>query len=206
MMFKRFTIFKQWFRYFNNTLRWGYRWATGFVHALVLLALCTVTTMLPFPIAVMQQYRRFSQVQKYWFPTYLRAEFSPRSGGVYQVLVVEDTNKEHWIASAENVLPGTTRTAEGETVPFVLAPKEQQEGKRLVLLPAAFQDNAYLWNSLRNEVYGGKSVAEIGERGVTVGVWLTFIMYLVLGVGGLVYLIHRVLSFFYRRLDVQAAR
>jgi len=163
MMFKMFTILDQWFRYFINTLRWGYRWAMAFVHALVLVALLTVTTMLPFPITVMQHYHHFSQVQKYWFPTYLRAEFSPRGGSVYRVLVVEDANKEPWIANAENVLPGATRTAEGETVPFVLAPKEQQEGKRLVLLPAAFQDNAYVWNSLRNEVYNGKSIAEIGK-------------------------------------------
>jgi hypothetical protein len=174
----------------------------GFVHALVLLALCTVTTMLPFPITVIQQYRHFSQVQKYWFPTYLRAEFSPRSGGVYRVLVVEDANKEYWIANAENVLPGATRTAEGETVPFVLAPKDQQEGKRLVLLPPAFQDNAYLWESLRNEVYSGKSIVAVGERGITIGVWLTFITYLVLGVGGLFHLANRVLSFVFRRLEI----
>jgi hypothetical protein len=197
-----FTTFDQWFRCFINTLRWGYRQVLGLVQALVLLALLTVTTMLPFPVTVIQQYRHFSQVQKYWFPTYLRAEFSPRGGGVYRVLVVEGPNKEHWIANAESVLPGATRTAEGETVPFVLAPKEQQEGKRLVLLPPAFQDNAYLWESLRNEVYSGKSIAEIGERGINVGVRLTFITYLVFGAGGLSYLIHRVLSFVYRRLEV----
>ncbi|HTC92480.1 MAG TPA: hypothetical protein VK699_03385 [Terriglobales bacterium] len=167
----------------------------AFVHALVLVALLTVATMLPFPITVIQQYRHFSQVQKYWFPTYLRAEFSPRGGGVYRVLVVEDANKEQWIANAESVLPGTTHTAEGETVPFVLAPKEEQEGKRLVLLPPVFQDNAYLWDSLRNEVYSGKSIAEIGERGVTIGVWLTFITYLAVGVGCLFYWTNRVLNF-----------
>jgi len=202
MMFKRFTIFEQWFRYFTNTLRWGYRWTLSLVHALVLLALLTATTMLPFPITVIQQYRHFSQVQKYWFPTYLRAEFSPRSGGVYRVLAVEDANKEYWIASAESVLPGASRTAEDDIVPFVLAPKEQQEGKKLVLLPPAFQDNAYLWDLLRNEVYSGKSVAEIGERGITVGVWLTLIAYLALGVGCLAYLTDRVFSFVYHRLEV----
>src|ERR1700681_541036 len=110
-----FTTFDQWFRYFINTFRWGYRQVLGLVQALVLFALLTVTTMLPFPITVIQQYRHFSQVQKYWFPTYLRAEFSPRSGGVYRVLVVEDPNKEHSIANAESVLPGANRTAEGET-------------------------------------------------------------------------------------------
>jgi hypothetical protein len=76
----------------------------------------------------------------------------------------------------------------------VLAPKEQQEGKRLELLPPAFQDNAYLWDSLRNEVYSGKSIAEIGERGITVGFWLTFITYLVVGVGSLFYLHRRYVS------------
>lgn len=196
-----FKIFDQGFRYFTNTLRWGFRLAITLAHAVVLFVLLTATTMLPFPITVIQHYRHFSQVQKYWFPTYLCAEFSPRSGGIYRVLVVEDANKEHWIANAESVLPGTTRTAEGETVPFVLAPKEQQAGKRLVLLPPAFQDNAYLWDSLRNEVYSGKSIADIGEHGVTVGVWLTFITYLVLGMGGFIYLVHRVLSFVYRRLE-----
>src|SRR5260370_41189546 len=146
MMFKMFTILDQWFRYFINTLRWGYRWAMAFVHALVLVALLTVTTMLPFPITVMQHYHHFSQVQKYWFPTYLRAEVSPRGGSVFRVLVVEDANKEPWIANAEDVLTGATRTAEGETIPFVLEAKKQQEEKRMVLRPAALQRTADRWH------------------------------------------------------------
>src|SRR5271167_4870425 len=114
MMFKIFTIFDQWFRYFINTLRWGYRQALGLVQALVLLALLTFTTMLHFPIAVIHQYRHLSQVTKYWLPNHLRAEFSPRGGGVYRVLVVQDANKEHSIENAESVLPRVTRTAEGK--------------------------------------------------------------------------------------------
>jgi hypothetical protein len=179
--------------FFRSTLHYGFQLIQVVAAVFLLLTTITMAGMLPFPIKVISEYRNLSPIQKYWFTTYLRTEFSPRGGGAYRLLVVEDANKEHWIANAESVLPGATRTAEGEVLlPFVLAPKEQQEGKRLVLLPLAFQDNAYLWESLRNAVYNRKSIKEIGVSGIDAGVKLTLLAYAVVFVVCIVLLFFRV--------------
>lgn len=133
---------------------------------------CAVVALLPFSVVIGLQYHHFSPIQRYWFLTYRRSEFSSQEISVYRLLAVEDTNKDLWFVDAENVLPGVTRTAEGKEIPFVLAEKEQQEGKRLVLLPPTPQDNGYLWESLRDQIYNGKSIENMSGRSLGMGLKL----------------------------------
>lgn len=133
---------------------------------------CAVVALLPFSVVIGIHYHHFSPIQKYWFLTYCRSEFPSQQQGVYRLLVVEDTNKDDWLADAENVLPGVTSTTDGKEIPFVLAPKEQQEGKRLVLLPPTPQYNRYLWESQRDQIYDGKSLEDMGGRSLDTGLKL----------------------------------
>src|SRR5271166_2302856 len=96
----------------------------------LLFGSCAVVALLPFSVVIGIHYHHFSPIQKYWFLTYWRSEFSSQEKSAYRLLVIEDANKDDWFADAENVLSGVTRTTDGKEIPFVLAPKEQQEGKR----------------------------------------------------------------------------
>jgi hypothetical protein len=179
-------------KYFRNITQRGFQLVKAVAVVLVVLTTCTIAAMLPFPVKLISQYHHFSPIQKYWFTTYLRTEFSPRERGVYRVLVVEDVSQQYWIAGPDNVQPGSSRRANGQEIPFILAKKEEQEGKRLRLLPPMPQANGYLWELLRDEVYNGKSIKEIGVSGIDTGVRLTLLAYVVLFVGCLVLLFFRV--------------
>ncbi len=147
----------------------GLRFAKALVLGVAILGTCVFACLLPFAVVLASEYHQFSPIQKYWFLTYWRSEFSGNDQRVYRLLVVEDSNNDRWLANAENVSPGVTRTTEGKEIPFVLAAKEQQEGKHLVLLPPAPQPNDYLWESLRDQVYSGQSIRDMGAWMITLG-------------------------------------
>ena len=149
-------------------------WIFTIIKTLLMLALVfatiAVALFLPFFGTMARQYRAFSPIQKYWFTTYWRAEFSTTEQSVYRLLLVEGTHeKDRWLANTDNVVPGTTRTSDGQIIPFRLTDKNESEGLQLVLLPPMPQYNGYLWESLRDQVYGGKAIKEIGGHAFGVG-------------------------------------
>ncbi len=159
-------------------------WISDQVQAVLAMFILMAVLMIPFPISIARHYQQLSPVEKYWFTTYLRTEFSPWSGGIYRVLVVDDAKHNLELVTSENVAPGQTMTTEGDDVPFVLVAKEQQMGKRLVLLPPAVEDNNRFWGDLYEKVYHSQSITEMGQTGLRLGFLLNF---LAIGAMGLVF-------------------
>lgn len=147
-------------------------WVAAQLRATLAFLLLAATLMLPFPIALANHYRHFSQVQRYWFMTFVRTELSPWGERSYRVLVVEDSSGHDQLASDKNVLPGHTRTAEDDDVPFVLSTTAQKEGKKLVLLSYQVLNNADFAGALRNEIYDGQSIFDVGIWGFLTGFFL----------------------------------
>ena len=174
--------------FFKSALRYGFQLIRVAAKAFLLLAAITMAGMLPFPIKVLSEYSHLSPIQKYWFPTYVQTEFSTKKSGVYRVLVVEGAHQEYWIAGPADVQPGSFSRVDGHRIPFILSKSDEQEGKRLWLLPSMRQNNGYLWELLRDQIYNGKSVKDIGDSGIGVGVKLTLILYALCGVGSLIFL------------------
>jgi len=149
-------------------------WIITIIKTLPLLALVFATLaaalFLPFFATMARQYRAFSPIQKYWFTTYWRAEFSTTEQSIYRLLLVEGANeKDRWLANGDDVIPGATSTSDGQVIPFRLTDKYQSQGLRLVLLPPMPQYNDYLWESLRDQVYSGKSIKDMGDHAIRVG-------------------------------------
>jgi len=172
-------------------------WISDQVQAVLAMFILMAVLMIPFPISIARHYQQLSPVEKYWFTTYLRTEFSPWSGGIYRVLVVDDAKHNLELVTSENVAPGQTMTTEGDDVPFVLIAKEQQMGKRLVLLPPAVEDNNRFWGDLYEKVYHSQTITEMGQTGLRLGFLLNFLAVGTLGLVSALGLIFRICTWIF---------
>jgi hypothetical protein len=141
------------------------------ISAILALSLLGAELLLPAAVSVALHYRAFSAVQKYWFPTYLRTEFSLYIQRTDPLLLVEAANGEVRLAATNDVIPGHT-VSDGSDIPFALAPRDQAENKRLVVRPPSPQPNDCLWESLRSQVYGGEAIDDMAARGLLLGLLL----------------------------------
>ncbi|HET9181210.1 MAG TPA: hypothetical protein VFP59_03675 [Candidatus Angelobacter sp.] len=151
-----------------------WRWTRSLFLETLMLGTVVFALLAPFSLLVLNEYQHFSPIQKYWLFTYWRSEFSRREQSAYRLLLVEDANHQKWLAGPDNVVPGRTLSADGKEIPFALTTKSKQKGARLVLEPPALTPNQYLSESLRDQIYGGQDIVEMGQPGLDFGVVLAF--------------------------------
>lgn len=170
---------------YARIMRIVWRWTRILFLEALMLGTVVLALLAPFSLLLLHDYHRFSPIQKYWFVTYWRAEFPRHEQSTYRVLLVEAANGQKWIAGPEDVAPGRTRSADGTEIPFALTTTREHEGVRLVLEPPALTPNQYLYDSLRDQIYDGESITEMGGLGIDLGWKLVFLTCLYWFVRGL---------------------
>ena len=183
----------------KQTFRFVVRFVSATIFALGSMAFITALGMLPFPAVVMLcQYPHFSPIQKAWFPTYVRTEFSPFTEEYYHLLLLKEADNTFEIADDENVQPTKAQTSMGDLTGFALVEAERNAGAQLRLTMEAPVNNAYLWETLNKDVYHDQSIKDLGAEGIEKGFWLTFGAYLVILFSSLGMLMVRAVEYFYK--------
>lgn len=106
--------------------------------------------------AVYQVEARWTPLERYWFPNYLKMQLAAGLGFTaadYRLLEVEDRQGHHRLAVEQDVAPFEGELPRGYTVPLTVSDQATRAGLRLVLEPKAKFKNKELSEYIRHWIY-----------------------------------------------------
>ena len=110
--------------------------------------------------------RALQPLEQAYLPTYIKASLVPsiRPTAKYQMLMIGDGKGHSWFASAADVSDGTTSQPGGKPIPLALSDSARSRGIAFLYrgTPTVYQNRA-LGTYLKQQVYGGWSIAELFE-------------------------------------------
>ena len=107
-------------------------------------------------MAVFQFEMRWTPLERYWFPNYLKMHFAAWIGfktSDYRLLEVEDNQRRHRVATEQDVAPWEGPLPRGYTVPLTLSDAAARQNLRLVLEPKGQYKNEELKQYIRHWIY-----------------------------------------------------
>ena len=110
--------------------------------------------------AVYQYEMRWTPLERYWFPNYLKMQLAAGLGfktSDYRLLEVEDRQGRHRVAMEQDVVPFEGPLPSGVTVPLMLSDEAVRQNLRLVLQAKGSYKNKELSDYIRHGIYQDQS-------------------------------------------------